>query len=148
VLPPLGTTWSTGACGHRDPDAVWTAYATPSLWPSWSPQVREVRCPHSDALVRAGTRGQVLGPGGMRVPFEVTEVDPGRRRWAWRVGVGPLVLGMNHGVAVRSDGTSCAWVRVSGPLPVVAAYLPLARLALGRLVDARVGAGTPAGGPS
>jgi hypothetical protein len=134
MLPSLGTTLSTGACGPRDPDAVWTAYATPALWPSWSPQVREVRCPHPEVTVRVGTRGQALGPGGLSVPFEVTEVDVGRRRWTWRVRVGPLVLAMTHGVAVASAGGSCAWLRISGPLPVVAGYLPLARLALGRLV--------------
>jgi uncharacterized protein YndB with AHSA1/START domain len=134
MLPSLGTTLSTGACGQRDPDSVWTAYATPALWPSWSPQVRAVHCPHPDVPVRAGTRGEVLGPGGARVPFEVTEVDHERRRWTWRVRVGVLVLQMTHGVATPSDGGSCAWLRVSGPLPVVAGYLPLARLALGRLV--------------
>jgi hypothetical protein len=137
MLPSLGTTMSTGACGERDPDEVWTAYATPALWPSWSPQVSRVRCPQPDVPVRAGTRGEVLGPASLRVPFEVTEVDAERRRWAWRVRVGPLVLEMTHGVAVSSDGATCAWLRVSGPLPVVAGYLPLARLALGRLVAGR-----------
>lgn len=137
MLPSLGTTLSTGACGDRDPDAVWAAYVTPALWPSWSPQVRAVRCPHPDVPVRAGSRGEVLGPGGVRVPFEVTEADPQRRRWTWRVRAGGLVLAMTHGVAVAPDGGSCAWVRVSGPLPVVAGYLPLARLALGRLVRGR-----------
>jgi hypothetical protein len=45
---------------------------------------------------------------------------------------------MRHGVDVRDDAGCCAWIRIRGPLPVVVAYLPVARLALGRLV---VGAG-------
>jgi hypothetical protein len=134
MRPLLGTTLSTGACGTANPRDVWTDYVTPSRWSSWSPQVLGVRCVHPDAPVQAGDRGEVLGPVGMRVPFEVTHVDPQRRHWTWRVRLGALVLEMAHGVTRRDNGRCCAWVRVAGPLPVVVAYLPLARLALGRLV--------------
>ncbi len=134
MRPLLGTTLSTGACGTIDPADAWTDYVTPSRWSSWSPQVQDVRCARPDAPVQAGERGEVVGPGGVRVSFEVTHADSQRRRWTWRVRLGALVLEMAHGVAVRDDGRCCAWVRVSGPLPLVAAYLPVARLALGRLV--------------
>jgi hypothetical protein len=134
VGPLLGTTLSTGACGQADPQDAWAAYVTPSRWSSWSPQVQGVRCARPDEPVQAGDRGEVLGPAGVRVPFEVTDVDAQRRRWTWRVRLGVLVLEMTHGVAVRDDAGCCAWLRVSGPLPVVVSYLPLARHALGRLV--------------
>jgi uncharacterized protein YndB with AHSA1/START domain len=137
MRPSLGTTLSTRACGGRAPEAVWTAYTTPTLWSSWSPQVRGVCCAQPDVPVRAGTRGDVLGPAGVRVPFEVTDVDLARQRWTWRVRVGTVVLEMTHGVTPRADGRCCAWARLSGPLPLVAGYLPLARLALGRLVGRR-----------
>lgn len=135
MRPTLSTTTRVGACGPADVDGVWRRYTVPSLWSSWSPQVRGVTCVSPDAPVRAGTRGLVHGPGGLRVPFEVTDADPARHRWTWRVRLGVLDLAMTHGVGPRPDGRTCAWVRITGPLPVVAAYAPVARLALRRLTD-------------
>lgn len=133
MRPTLSTTVTVRACGPVDADTVWGCYVVPSRWSSWSPQVRGVTCERPDAPVQAGTRGVVHGPAGVRVPFAVGEVDPDRRRWTWRVRLGVLDLLMTHGVDSRADGRCCAWVRVTGPLPVVATYAPVARLALGRL---------------
>lgn len=137
MRPSLGTTLSTGACARADVQAVWDAYATPSQWSTWSPQVRGVRCGRPDGPVAVGERGEVLGPAGMRVPFEVTASDAEQHRWAWRVRAGVVVLDMCHGVHLLDDGRCCVWVRISGPAPVVVGYLPLARLALHRLVQVR-----------
>ena len=135
MRPTLSTTTRVGACGPADAEVVWRRYAVPSRWSTWSPQVRGVTCESPDEPVRAGTRGVVHGPAGLRVPFEVTEVDEERRRWTWRVRLGPLDLAMTHGVGTRRDGRCCVWVGITGPLPLVAAYAPVARLALRRLVD-------------
>ena len=134
MRPTLSSTTTARSCGPGDADAVWGRYVIPSRWSSWSPQVRGVSCERADEPVQAGTRGVVHGPAGVRVPFAVTDVDAGGRRWTWRVRVGALDLAMVHGVDPRPGGC-CAWVRVTGPLPVVAAYAPVARLALRRLTD-------------
>ena len=139
MRPALSTTTRVGACGPAAVETAWGRFVVPSLWSTWSPQVRAVTCEQPDAPVRVGTRGVVHGPAGLRVPFEVTQVDPTRHRWTWRVRVGVLDVLMVHGVGARPDGRTCAWVRLTGPLPVVVGYAPVARLALRRLVD---GAGT------
>jgi hypothetical protein len=49
------------------------------------------------------------------------------------VRLGPVRLELHHGVEPHPRG--CAtWLRESGPAPVVAPYLPIARIALRRLV--------------
>jgi hypothetical protein len=67
------------------------------------------------------------------VAFTVVAVDEVDHTWAWDVRFGPLRLRLRHGVDARSDG-SATWVTVRGPGPVVLAYLPVARIALHRLV--------------
>lgn len=119
---------------------VWQRYVLPALWPTWAPQIRAVRlAPASpgtpDEPLVPGVRGSVLGPPPLRVPFRVVAVDPAARRWAWRVGLGPLAVRMEHGVDPGPGGTgSTAWVRIHLPGPLAAPYAPLARHALRRLV--------------
>jgi len=121
------------AAGPADPDLVWQRYLRPALWSQFSPQIRRVEC--ADPELRAGSRGRVHGPPGLAVDFLVSEVDVEARTWAWQVRV--LLLGvrlrLRHGVLCARPGTS-TWLLVSGPAPVVLAYAPLARWALGRLV--------------
>lgn len=141
LLPrTLGTTLSTtlvvSAQGAADPAQAWDRYTIPSRWAQWSPQISDVVVTNPDRRVEVGTRGVVRGPAGVTVAFEVTEVDPTRRRWTWRVHAGLVPLLLGHGVDPTANG-SRAWVRITGALPVVLAYAPLARLALGRLVAAR-----------
>jgi len=143
VLPsrPLTTTTTVRATGPGDPDDVWVRYATPRHWAQWSPQIRTVTGVPLDDAVVTGSSGTVRGPGGVAVSFTVTETDASAHRWSWRVRVGLVYLHMDHGVDPRV-GTpgSAAWVRITGPLPIVLGYAPLARLALRRLVSASASA--------
>lgn len=113
--------------GPRDPADVWDRYDRPARWPEWSPQIRSVD--HPGEHLYAGARGTVRGPLGLPVPYRVDDVD-GPRRWSWTV-LGFLRL--THTVEPAGTGTRTGLV-VTGPAPVVLGYLPLARLALGRLV--------------
>jgi uncharacterized protein YndB with AHSA1/START domain len=114
------------ATGPASAEAMWEAYAEPSRWPSWAPQIREVR---PTDRIQPGMRGEVKGPAGSRVRFEVTDVDETAGRWTWRVRIGPASLTIAHVVA---DGRTA--VELDGPAPVVVAYAPVARVALARLV--------------
>ena len=121
------------AVGDLPVEDVWERYTRPALWSTWAPQITRVSTP--DDVIRAGTRGTVHGPLLVRVPFRILSVDHGTRRWSWRAGLGPLGLVMDHGVDVEGDG-SRAWVDIQAPGAIVAAYAPVARLALRRLVTA------------
>lgn len=123
---------SIAVTGPAPPDLVWIRYVRPDRWPGWSPQIRGVDYPVDE--LAAGTAGVVRGPCALAVPFEILAVDAGRRSWVWRVHppvVGALTL--VHGVEPAGSGTRTT-LEVTGPAPVVAAYLPVARIALGRLV--------------
>jgi len=114
------------AAGPASRRAMWEAYADPSRWSTWAPQIRAVR---PLERLRPGLRGEVEGLAGPRVRFEVTEVDEAAGRWTWRVRLGPAALTMDHEVA---DGRAA--IALDGPTPIVLAYAPVARLALSRLV--------------
>jgi uncharacterized protein YndB with AHSA1/START domain len=135
------------AIGIARPDTVWRRYTSPSQWPSWAPQIRDVT--PAGSRVRPGDTGRVLGPGPLAVDYEVVEVDPDLRVWSWDVGVGPARVRMHHYVLPTADGGSRALMQVHGPAAVPAqAYRPVARAALRRLVDpspapAEAGPGSP-----
>jgi hypothetical protein len=118
-------------------DEVWARYSRPGLWPTWSPQLREVDYP--DVVVRPSTTGRLTGVGGVVAHFRIDAVDHEARTWSWSVRSGPLRLSFDHGVdpvAPRSgpvDG-STAWLVTHALWPVALGYAPLARLALHRLV--------------
>lgn len=137
MLPPrpLATTTTVRATGRADPADVWARYVMPRHWTGWSPQIRAVSGLPLDEPVVAGSTGTVHGPAGLGVAFTVVEVDEAARRWSWRVRLGLVDLHMAHGVDC-SPGTpgSTAWARITGPLPIVVGYAPLARHALRRLV--------------
>ena len=67
--------------------------------------------------------------------FRVLSVDESAREWAWQARLGPLRLHLEHGVTAHLTGSS-TWLRVHGPLPLILAYAPVARMALTRLVAA------------
>lgn len=121
------------ATGPAPPELVWRRYALPSLWSTWSPQIRRVDC--VDIEVHEGSRGRVHGPPGVAVDFTVTAFDPTEMTWAWQVRM--LVVGvrlrLEHGVQEDPVG-SRTWLRLDGPAPVVLGYAPVARWALRRLV--------------
>lgn len=121
------------ATGPAPPELVWRRYVRPSLWSTWSPQIRRVDC--ADVEVHEGTRGRVHGPPGVAVDFTVTAFDPAAMTWAWQVRM--LVVGvrlrLEHGVQDDPLG-SRTWLRLDGPAPVVLGYAPVARWALRCLV--------------
>lgn len=123
---------SLAVTGPAPPDLVWARYIRPARWPGWSPQIRAVDYPEAELVAR--TSGVVRGPCALAVPFEILAVDPDDRVWTWRVHP-PLVgtLTLVHGVEPVGPGTRTT-LEVTGPALVVPAYLPVAALALRRLV--------------
>lgn len=113
-------------------DEVWDRYSRCSRWSEWSPQIRRVDS-EADRVV-PGAAGRVHVPGGMVVRFVIVDVDPVRRRWSWRVMVGPLRLHLEHGVRDGEAGGSVAEAVVEGPWPVVRLYRVPMWVALRRLV--------------
>ncbi len=119
------------AHGGADVTTAWDRYVDFARWSTWSPQISSVDA--DAARIAPGVTGRVHGPLGVGVDFVVDAVDELARTWSWTVRWGPVRLRRDH--AVTSRGSGCATsLRVRGPAPVVLAYAPLARLALGRLV--------------
>ncbi len=119
------------ARGPAVPDEVWDRYATLARWPEWSPQISRVVA-GADRLA-LGVRGTVYLAGALPVPFTVTSCRPEDRTWSWQVRLGPVTLDLGHAVYAAGSGTR-ATLALSGPALVLAAYAPLAQLALRRLV--------------
>ncbi|MEU6404256.1 SRPBCC family protein [Streptomyces sp. NPDC046985] len=119
------------AAGPARPGTVWRRYVLLDQWASWSPQIRAV---HADGRVIApGLSGTVESVAGIRVAFLVEAVDHDRRDWTWEVRLGPVRLRMRHDVLAHAHGSRTS-LTLHGPAPALAAYAPLARLALRRLV--------------
>ena len=114
------------ATGTASRDAMWDAYADPSRWPTWAPQIRSVE-PREP--IREGLEGSITGLLGVRARFRVLSVERDAGRWSWEVRTGPVRLRIDHRV---DDGS--ASITIEGPAPAVLAYAPVARLALSRLV--------------
>ncbi len=124
---------SIGASGPCPPEKAWERYADPQLWSTWSPQIRRVET--DTERLRVGTTGTVHGPVGVRVDFEVTAFDEETMRWAWSVRCGPIRMDLWHGINSRPTEQGCStWLKARGAWPILAAYLPVARIALHRLV--------------
>ena len=126
---------TVAAAGTATPATVWDRYTHPDRWPDWSPQIRSVDC--ADDVIRAGTTGVVHGPCGAAVNFEVLDVDHETRCWSWRVKAVGIELILGHRVDARgrpADSGTRTTLTITGPAPIVVGYLPLARVAMGRLV--------------
>ncbi|RSS46147.1 polyketide cyclase/dehydrase [Streptomyces sp. WAC08241] len=119
------------AAGPSPAGDVWERYALPALWPTWSPQIRAVRV--DGGRIVPGMRGEVVSFFGVRALFVVESVDEERRRWTWRVRLGPVRLRLHHAVLTRPAG-SATTLRIEGPALALAAYAGPARWAMGRLV--------------
>ncbi|WP_369212007.1 hypothetical protein [Streptomyces flavofungini] len=141
----MGTMTST-AVGTASPETAWRRYVLLDEWPRWAPHIKGVRVDGPRTVrrgtesretvpreIRPGLTGHVESVVGVRAAFVVESVDHDRREWVWRVRSGPLRLRLHHGVRPHPRG-SATWLTMRGPVPVLAAYTPLARLALGRLV--------------
>ncbi|MFF5387805.1 SRPBCC family protein [Streptomyces sp. NPDC013012] len=122
--------------GPAPVEDVWARYAVPALWPTWSPQIRTVRA--DGFRIAPGMRGEVVSFLGVPVGFVVESVDEERRRWTWRVALGPVRLRLRHAVLARPAG-SATTLRIEGPAVALAAYAGPARWALGRLVHGKGG---------
>ena len=119
------------ATGDAAPAVAWERYRDLRLWPTWSPQVRGV---DADAhLLETGLRGAVVGPAGLRLPFEVLDVDETAMSWRWRVRAGFVDAVLDHAVRAAPRGAATDLV-VTAPSVFAVAYAPLAQLALHRLV--------------
>ncbi|MFD5449406.1 SRPBCC family protein [Streptomyces sp. NPDC003470] len=119
------------ATGPAAPGTVWERYVRVDRWASWSPQIRAV---HTDGpYITPALRGTVESFAGLRIPFVIESVDHHHRTWSWRVRLGPVRLRLHHAVRPDPQGSS-AGLTLCGPMPVLAGYAPLARLALRRLV--------------
>ena len=64
---------------------VWSLLTDPSRWPEWGPSVRGAEL--DDGRFERGATGEVTTIIGLRLPFEITELDPGTG-WAWKVAGG------------------------------------------------------------
>ncbi len=133
------TTLYLAATGPRAAEEVWERYAQPALWSTWAPQIRRVDL--AVERLRAGEAGRVHGPLGLAADVEVDTWDETSRHWSWTVRPRPPLLHvvptprlhLSHGVRATDAGT-LTWLRLTGPLPLVVSYAPVARVALHRLV--------------
>jgi hypothetical protein len=123
----------TTVCGPCPADEVWDRYVRPQRWPHWSPQIRSVTYPAE--RVQPQTAGVVHGLGGLRVHFRILDVEATGpvRAWSWTVTAAGIRLHLRHTVEATPAATRTA-LTVHGPAPAVLLYLPVARLALRRLV--------------
>nr|WP_138907659.1 SRPBCC family protein [Streptomyces chryseus] len=127
------------AAGPATAEDVWSRYAVPACRPTWSPQITAVRV--AGERITPGMRGEVVLLFGVTAVFVVESVDEQRRRWVWRVGLGPVRLRLHHAVDPRPAG-SATTLRIEGPTVALAAYAAPARWALGRLVRGRGAVGS------
>ena len=105
-------------------EAVWSVLADLSEWPRWGPSVR--RAVADGDRVAPGMSGVVTTVVGVRLPFRITEVVPGRA-WRWRVAGVPAT-----GHVVRPLGPARCWVTFDVPWPF-APYLAVLWLGLRRV---------------
>ena len=114
-----------GASSAASPEQLWDLIARPGQWHRWSPHVRGAEGLGSPE-VRQGAKGSVVLRGGIRLPAEILEVDPGKS-WSWQVG-GIVV---NHVVEPAPGGSRLSMpVEHRGPIwaPAALAYAPIVGL--------------------
>ena len=116
---------------------VWRLLIDTQAWPRWGPSVRAVDAPAR--CIDRGMRGRVQTAVGLWLPFEVTQWRE-RAHWAWHVAGIPAT-----GHDVESLGPRRCRVTLTVPswAPL---YLPVCRIALGRLRNLALAAETPAAG--
>ena len=89
------------ANGGADPAVAWSRYEHLDLWSTWSPQIPEVIA--ATRRIRSGLAGLVVGPLGIRLPFEVLAVDAEVMEWSWHVRLGPVHATLDHVVRPRPE---------------------------------------------
>lgn len=107
------------------PSAAWQILVDVAAWPLWGPSVRRAQLRDGATELSLGTRGDVWTAVGVRVPFVITEFDPGSR-WTWKDAGVPAT---GHHVTAAPGGC-----RVRFEVPYWAgAYLPVCAVALRRI---------------
>lgn len=110
------------------PAAAWDLLVDVAAWPIWGPSVRRALLLDGATGLSLGTRGDVWTAVGVRMPFVITEFEPGHR-WTWRVSGVPAT---GHQVTPTPGGC-----RVRFEVPWWAtAYLPVCAVALSRIESA------------
>ena len=114
------------------PERLWELVAKPDQWHRWSLYVRGAEDLGSPE-VEEGAKGRVVLRGGIRLPVEITFVDPGRS-WSWRIG-GIVV---HHIVTSTAEGSRLEMPVESSGLawtPAAALYAPVVALITRRIVQ-------------
>lgn len=107
------------------PSAAWQILVDVAAWPLWGPSVRRAKLRDGATELSLGTRGDVWTAVGVRMPFVITEFDPGSR-WTWKVAGVPAT---GHQVTATPGGC-----RVRFEVPWWgSAYLPVCSVALVRI---------------
>lgn len=104
---------------------AWRILIDPHAWPEWGPSITGADFDGTESELTAQTSGHVRTAVGVRVPFVVTDFDPGTY-WAWKVAGIPAT---SHRVDPVDGGA-----RVSMGVPWWApAYLVVCAIALHRI---------------
>ena len=115
------TTVCVGKFYHRAPELIWDLVTDTLKWPLWGPTVQSARC--SERYIRSGSKGHILTPFGIRLPFIVTEYEH-VSFWSWRVG---SIKATGH----RIEGLNTCACNLWFEIPLVAApYVLICRKAL------------------
>ncbi|GAB3873139.1 SRPBCC family protein [Terrabacter terrigena] len=120
--------------GTATPTVAWSRYENLDLWATWSPQVQEVIA--ASRRLAPGLKGLVVGPLGVRLPFEVLTVDTEAMEWSWHVRFGLVHATLEHTVRAAPGGGSTSELVIHAPAYAVLTYRPVAAMALRSLVDA------------
>lgn len=119
---------STIRIRRRGPASKYLAWARVRNLDRWGEWVGPLRPRSVEVALRPGLEGELVGLG-LRVRFQVLEVEPELGRFTWTLGSGAARVYIEHEIAEGLAGAV-----VSGPAPLVLAATPLARSALARLV--------------
>lgn len=118
--------WEASSALEADvpPERIWaTAYAEAEAWPRWNPELRRARL---DGPLALGARARIVFRTGLRLRFEVVELDEGRlftdeaRLPGARMGHRHLLEPAGNGSLLRNtiyvEGPlSWLWRRILGP---------------------------------
>jgi hypothetical protein len=129
ILTPVVRT--IRARGSASPEIAWQRYVELAQWSSWAPHITGVEA--EATYLRVGLTGVVRVVGGLGVPFTVTALDHPAMTWSWIARVGSLALTFTHTVVPAVDGSTTT-LAMEGPAVLVTGYIPLAEIALLRLV--------------
>ena len=115
--------WTVDRQIEASANVVWHLLTDLDAWPRWGLSVAAAEL--DVAGFELGSTGRVWTPVGIALPFNISQLDPGRS-WGWRVAGVPAT---HHGVEPRGSGCR---VWMSAPLwaPV---YLPVLQNALRRI---------------